>query len=166
MAPALQMIDCLPSGCLETATITELILSGVAQTGGDAVDALQHGGFDIFVVRRVGIGAQAAQQFDLHVAQRIDIRVAAGDRAFQDLAVVEQGFDLGDLADQSAGALMLGGDGSVERVAKRFVGRKVGIQARDVHVGLGQNHLRVVDQRREEGPAPVHLLKQRHALFG
>ena len=62
-------------------------LAAVAQAGGDAVDAE----VDALDDARVGVaGAVAAQQFDLHVVERIDVGEAVADRARQQRIALQQ----------------------------------------------------------------------------
>ena len=54
---------------------------------------------------------------------------------------------------------VLGGDPAVDPVGERLVVDEVGVEPGDRQVGLGQDHLGVVDQRAPERPAAVHLLQ-------
>jgi len=113
------------------------------------------GGFGAF---GVGQAAQAAQQADLDEVERVDVGVAATDRALQHRVVVEQFAATGDqqqrLARPVEGRFHLAED----EVAHARVLHQPGVQPGDAHVGLGHRHLRIVKQIAEERPVVVHLL--------
>jgi len=92
----------------------------------------------------------------LDEAEGIDIRVAAAYRALEDGHFFEQGRLAGDGADALHRAAVLGLNGAEDAAGEIGIGDQVGVEAGDVHVGLGQDHLRVVDEGVEKGPGGIH----------
>ena len=110
-------------------------LPAVPQPGRNAVDAeldaLHHAG--------VGVaGAVAAQQFDLHVVQRIDVGHPAAQRASEQRISFQKLLLACDSAHGIDGRLPLGFQPFEDRAAQRLIANQLGVARGDGDIALGQ----------------------------
>ena len=103
-------------------------------------------------------GAEATQEGDLEVAERVNVGVAAANGLLEDGVGVEQGLAADDAEDGGMGAFVLGLDVLGEGVAHGWVGDEFGVVVGDVHIGFGEGHLQIIQEGTQEGPGAVHLL--------
>ena len=97
-----------------------------------------------------------------HLAQPA-MAIGAHDQkiAVELLGLLQQGLLARDPADAIDGPAILIGDPIVDPRPQGRVLDQVGVEPRNRHVGLGQDHLHVVDHRGPERPVVVHLLECR-----
>ena len=127
-------------------------LAGVLEPGRDAVDGQLDEAQDALALRVVGRQrAQPGEQPDLELGQRVDVRVAQRDRALEDRRPVEQPLAPGD-PRRSATVRRYSVSIASQRRSSPGPVASAGVQPGDPHVGLGQAHLGVVEQARQERP--------------
>src|SRR5438270_4073717 len=103
-------------------------------------------------------GTFAAQQFGLHNAHRIDVRIPQPDRTCQNGIVFKQlrlSHYLKHELPRSQELRLKNGEYSL---AKLLVGYQARIQSRNVEVGLRESHFDIVQQVIEQGKVVEHPL--------
>ena len=103
------------------------------------------------IVRREA--SQALEQPDLELGQRIDVRIAKFHRSLEDRRAVQQPLPAGHPAEHRDRPPVLGFDRVPAPVVAR-AGGQCRIEPSDAHVGLGEAHLGVVEEARQERPVP------------
>ncbi len=108
--------------------------------------------------------AEAVQEFDLQVIERVDIRKAGADRTLE-RGVVGQALGVaGDRGEHVGGELPFAQQRLEHFLARLGVGHQFGITLRHAQIGLGQHHVDVRQQGGEEGPLLGHALQQLEAV--
>jgi len=130
-------------------------LAGVAHAVGDAVDGKLHGAFE--VLTRAAGGTPRAQQTDLEIAERVDVRIAQLNRHQKSFVALQQFFFAGDLADDIGQGSVFGFNAAKHAVAQRFRFHQLRVTACDVHIGLARAHFHKVHLRFKERPLLIHL---------
>ena len=123
------------------------MLAGVLQSGGDAVDRPQNCLQVRGAARVVGRKApELAQQSNLEIAHRIDVRIPQT-QAGQELGLVfVDGGLTGYLQHGIMRSLKLRRDDGKETLPLARVGDQVRVLPRNPHIRLREHHLEVVDQ--------------------
>ena len=100
--------------------------------------------------------AEAFQQLHLHVVERVDVRETVAYRALHQRIGLLQLFLTRDQLQGVQGGRVFGADAREDGVAQGLVLDQFRILAGDGDVALGQHHIHVRQQGREERPIRVH----------
>lgn len=104
--------------------------------------------------------APFVEEAKLKEVQRVNIRIAQADGFRENGLALEQVARAADFKHAAHAALVFLPDAAEDGIRKVFRSNERGISRRDIKIGLGERHFRVVDEHRKIRPATIHLAQE------